>query len=181
MHGDETRRQPPTELPDDALWRRSRSLDAVADDAARFLDLAGFADGVLDVDDHERVAAWVSRDPEAAEDVAAARAAATADPMPPPETVVARALALVDAEPARRGNVVPLPLHPRTMPTLRWAAGWGSLVAAMVIVGWLGFNLGMDASLSVTGVSQASDEGFLQEWGDPSASFLRVLNEGVRT
>ena len=182
MHGDRTRRQPPAELPDDVLWRQSRTVDAIEDDAARFLDLAGFADGILDVDDRERVAEWVAGDPDAAGDLAAARALNLAQPIPPvPEPIVARACALVGSPPPRQGSVIQLRWRLPAMPALRFAAGWGSLAAALVVVGWLGFNLGMDTSLSVATVSQPNDEGFLQELVDPSSGFMRDLNEGVQS
>lgn len=182
MHGDGNRRQSSAGLPDDALWQRSRMVDAIEDDATRFLDLAGFADGALDADDHERVAEWVGKDPDAAGDVAAARAAARADhSVPVPEPVMARACALVASHEPRGGSVIPLRPRLRTMPALRLAASWGSLAAAMAVVGWLGFNLGMDTSLSVAAVGQPSDEGFLQELVDPSSGFLRELNEGVQS
>jgi hypothetical protein len=182
MHGDKARRHKPADLPDDALWQHSRMVEAVEDDAARFLDLAGFANGVLDVDDRERVAERVAGDPNAAGDVAAARALAAAGRLPPaPERVVARACALVGSGPPPHGNVIQLRWRLRAMPVLRLAAGWGSLAAAMAVVGWLGFNLGMDTSLSVATVSQPSDEGFLQEFVDPSSGFMRELNEGVQS
>lgn len=182
MHGDRIGRQPPAELPDDALWQRSRTVDAVEDDAARFLELAGFADGMLDADDHERVAEWVAGDPDAAGDIAAARSLAASGHLPSvPERVVARVCALVEPPPPQRGNVIPLRWRLATLPALRLTASWGSLAAAMAVVGWLGFNLGMDASLSVAAVGQPSDEGFLQEFVEPSSGFIRELNEGVRS
>jgi anti-sigma factor RsiW len=181
MHGDKVGRQPPADLPDDALWRHSRMVEAIEDDAARFLDLAGYADGVLDVDELDRVAERVSGDPDAAGDVAAARALAAAGHLPPaPERVVARACALVGLGP-RRGKIIQLRWRLPAMPALRLAAGWGSLAAAIAVVGWLGFNLGMDTSLSVATVGQPGDEGFLQEFVDPSSGFMRELNEGVRS
>src|SRR5690242_13420539 len=80
---------------DAAVWRRSCAIEA-DDEAERFLDLAGFADARLaDGDDAERVAAWIAADPDAAADVAAARALAGAPPAIAAEAVVARAVALV--------------------------------------------------------------------------------------
>ncbi len=181
MHRDGIRRQPPADLPDKSLWQRSRTVEVIADDAERFLDLAGFVDGVLDPDDRERVAEWLALDPQAAGDVAAARALATDHTTPAPESVVARAGALVGSGTPPRGNVVAFRPRFQPMPGLRLAAGWGSLVAAMVVVGWLGFRLGMDASVSVAGISQPSDDGFLQEMVDPPSGFMRELNEGAQT
>lgn len=181
MHGDRKRRQPPADLPDDALWQHSRMVEAIEDDAARLLDLAGFADGVLDPDEHERIAEWVAGDPDAAGDIAAARALAAGHLPSAPEWVMARACALVASREPPGGTVIPLRPRLRAMPRLRLAVNWGSLAAAMAVVGWLGFNLGMDASLSVAAVSQPSDEGFLQEFVDPSSGFMRELNEGVQS
>ena len=59
--------------PDRALWRRSCRTEAPEDDVARFLDLAAFADGLLEPDEHERVAALLTGDPVVSEDIAAAR------------------------------------------------------------------------------------------------------------
>src|SRR5579864_4119916 len=112
MRGDRIRRQPPAELPDDALWQKSRMVDAVEDDAARFLDLAAFADGTLDADDQERIAEWVAGNSDIAGDIAAARSLAAGPQPSAPASIVARACALVDPPP-RRGNVT----------TLRWRLG----------------------------------------------------------
>ena len=79
MRGDDTSRVPADGSSDAALWRRSRAIDMVEDEAERYLDLAGYADGRLDPDDRERVAEWLATDPVAAGDVAAARAPAGSD------------------------------------------------------------------------------------------------------
>src|SRR5262249_47527746 len=55
------------------LWQRSRQAEAPADESLRFLDLAAFAEGGLDPDEHDRIAAFLVADPDAAADVAAAR------------------------------------------------------------------------------------------------------------
>ncbi len=66
---------------DRSLWQRCRVLDAAEDETARFLDLAAYADGLLDIEEEDRVAALLAADPEAAADVAAARALASAELM----------------------------------------------------------------------------------------------------
>ncbi len=182
MPGDDTRREPPAELPDRALWQRSRVIDASPDDAERLLDLAGFADGCLDPDDQERVAEWLAADPIASGDVAAARTfGAEADKLEPaPEPVVARACALVESA-KQRSSVVPFPGDRRDRPTLYRVASWGSLAAAMAVASWLGFTLGMDTSLSLTQRGQGGEDGFLREMLDPSTGFSRDLTEGNRT
>ena len=60
---------------DRRLWQRCRTIDADEDEAARFLDLAAYADGLLDIEERERVAALLAVDPQAAADVRAAQLA----------------------------------------------------------------------------------------------------------
>jgi len=182
MRGDDTRRDPAAGLPDAALWRRSRVADIVEDEAELYLDLAGFADGRLDPDDEERVAERLATDKVAAGDVVAARALAeSAETMPEP--AIARAAALVGGggggpQPA---TIIPFPFGRRNRPRLQGMARWGSLVAAMVVASWLGFTLGMDTSLSFSQSRQASEDGFLREFLDPSPGFMRDLTEGDQT
>ena len=45
-----------------SLWRRCQSADAPMDEAARLLDLAAFAEGLLDEEEHDRVAADLAAD-----------------------------------------------------------------------------------------------------------------------
>lgn len=167
---------------DGALWRRSRATDAAEDEAARFLDLAGFADGRLDADDAERIADWLARDPLTASDVAAARAVAAAGQLDPaPEAVVARAIALVGGGVVRPAEVIPFPLRQRQPARLPGMARWGSLVAAMAVASWLGFTLGVDTSRSLTQIGQVGDHGFLHELLDPSTAAMPDLTEGTQT
>ena len=72
------------------------------DDAEHFLDLAGFADGLLDPDDRERIAERLARDPADAADVSATCALAAADPPADAVTdaIFARAAALAGPDPA---------------------------------------------------------------------------------
>src|ERR1051325_7823861 len=142
MQGNGASREPPG-LPDDKLWQRSRMVDAAQDEAERYLDLAGFADRRLDVDDSERVAAWLEQDSVAASDVAAARelfgAAESANPLP--AAITARARALVGGEVAPAAMVIPFPSRRRARPPLPIVARWAGLVAATVLASWLGFTL----------------------------------------
>jgi anti-sigma factor RsiW len=185
MQGDRAGREPPTDLPERELWRRSVATDTVEDEAERCLDLAGFADGLLDPYERERVAERLARDPDAAADVAAARARARgAVYVRPPEAVVARARALVggDAGPgADPGADNVLPFRPRRggLGMARWAAQWGSVAAAVVVAGWLGFTLGMDTSRAF-GPGRAGDD-VLDELIDVSAGLMRDLTDGSRT
>jgi anti-sigma factor RsiW len=170
-------------LPDAALWRHSRVTDMAEDEAERFLDLAGFADGRLDPDDRERVAERLAGDPIAAGDVAAACALAEAAGRleAPPDTIIARAAALVDESKPQRDRVIPFPPSGRNRPRLPGMARWGSLVAAMAVASWLGFTLGMDTSLSFAQFGQGGEDGFLRELLDPSTGFMRDLTEGAQT
>ena len=74
MRTDEERKGRPDAASDRRLWQRCRVVDAPEDEAGRFLDLAAFADGLIDVDEQDRVAAWLAGDTDAAADVSAARA-----------------------------------------------------------------------------------------------------------
>src|SRR5207253_9286032 len=69
--------EPPVEAADRALWQRSVTAETVEDEAERFLDLAGFADGRLDADERDRIADRLAQDPEASADVMAAGALAS--------------------------------------------------------------------------------------------------------
>ena len=179
MRGNGTRRDPAAGLPDAALWRRSRTVDMTDDEAEaeRYLDLAGFADGRLDPDDRERVAEFLAGNPVAAGDVAAAHAPAGRQ-VAVPESAIARACALVEP---RGAMVVPFPHSRRDRPRLQGMARWGSLVAAMAVASWLGFTLGMDTSRSLVQIRQPGEDGFLREFVDPSAGFMRDLTEGTQT
>ena len=168
--------------PEAALWQRMRLTDAAPDDSERYLDLAGFADGLLDPDDRERVAEWLAGDPAAAGDVALARALAGAAGALPatPEAIAVRAAALVlDRSPQRSAVIAFRPRRPG-WPLHRWA-GWGSLAAAMVVASWLGFTLGANTSLTLTQAGQAGEEGFLHDLLDPSTAFMRDPSGSTRT
>jgi anti-sigma factor RsiW len=168
---------------DRGLWRRCRTTDAPDDEAARFLDLAAFADGVLDDEDRDRVAAFLATDPAATADVAGARALCGGGATPAGlERVIARAVAIVVEAPAR-GRVLPFVPPPRHQ-TLHVLAQWGSLAAAVIVASWLGFAMGSGASLTLSQpgqTSQAADESFLPELLDPATGFLRDLGEGQQT
>ena len=55
----------PNSAEDRRLWQRCRTIDAEDDEAARFLDLAAYADGLLDIEERERIAALLAADPQA--------------------------------------------------------------------------------------------------------------------
>jgi anti-sigma factor RsiW len=171
--------QAPNPAEDRRLWQRCRAMDAGEDEAARFLDLAAYADGLLDTEERERVAALLAADPEAAADVRAAHS------LPEPtsaglERIIARARAISPDTDTGKGNVIPL--APRLgRRVLQTCAQWGSLAAAVTLAGWLGFAMGSDTSLALSDHRQPSDTGLLPELFDPGTGFLRDLGEGLRT
>jgi hypothetical protein len=171
----------PTPAEDRLLWQRCRTMDAGEDETARFLDLAGYADGLLDVEEQERVAALLSADPEAAADVRAAEVLATAEGTSVGlEPIIARACAILPDTDSVSGKVVPLASR-QDRRLLQSFAQWGSLAAAIVLAGWLGFAMGSDASIELSGHRLPSDTGLLPELFDPGTGLLRDLGEGLRT
>jgi hypothetical protein len=166
---------------DRALWRRSCLTDAPEDEASRFLDLAAFADELLEPDERDRVAALLARDPATADDVAAARGIGDGAVEPPArlERIVARACAAFSGETnARVVAFVPPQWRRRILHDL---AQWGSLAAAIAMAGWLGFAMGSDASRTLSGPVPSSDVSILPELFDPGSGFLRDLGEVLRT
>ena len=169
-------REPQTDAPDRELWRRSRTIDTVEDQASRYLDLAAYADGRLDPDERERVAALLADDRDAAGDVAAARTLGRTIRHPaPPETVVARASAIVGGArwKARwKPGVVPAN---RPRPRLGAVIEWGGLAAAIVVAGWLGFTMGVDTSRVMVEERPPARDGVLQDLLGPSAGVMPDL------
>jgi anti-sigma factor RsiW len=166
---------------DRALWRRSRVIDAPTDEAACFLDLAGFADGLLDPDERERVGAILAFDPAAAADVAAAQASAGGLDEGPAgfERIVARACALVPDPQFSTARVIAF--APRQRRVLHGLAQWASLAAAILVASWLGFSMGSDTSVALSQPGLSSDTGAMPELFDPGTGFLRDFSENPRS
>jgi anti-sigma factor RsiW len=170
---------------DRALWRRCQTTDAPIDEAARFLDLAAFAEGGLDDEEHDRVAAHLATDPVATADVAAARTLGRALSAPPAEIghIIARASALVPEASSGPGPVLAFGPWPARHRRLQGLARWGSLAAAIVVASWLGFAMGSSASLELAQPGQQNQVGvdsLLPELLDPATGFLRDI-EGQQT
>jgi anti-sigma factor RsiW len=184
MRGNGLGGESPADLPDAALWQHSRMIALPDDETADYLDLAGFADGLLDPDDRERVADRLARDPIAAADVTAALALAAPATLHdgPSEAIVVRASALVAGTAAAPdGKIIGFPRrHPARL-ELRGMARWGSLAAAVAVAGWLGFTLGIDASRSFAPVAAPGEVGFLHDMLDPSGSFMPDLSGDTQT
>jgi anti-sigma factor RsiW len=171
----------PSPAADRRLWQRCRTMDAEEDEAARFLDLAAYADGLLDIEERERIAALLAADPEAAADVGAACGLAAAEPTSVGlERIVARASAISRDTGSVGRKVVPLAPRQRGR-LLQISAQWGSLAAAVALAGWLGFAMGSDTSRALSEHGQPSDTGLVPELFDPGPNFLRDLGEGMRT
>jgi hypothetical protein len=161
---------------DRTLWQRCREVEATPDESGRFLDLAGFADNRLDEDESERVATLLKSDPDAAEDVKAARSLAGATLPDVDERVITRATALAN-EPGEGALVITFPLSPRR----RWrdAANWSSLAAGIAFACWIGFDLGSGIPSALLGHS--GNDSSLSEFLDPSPPPFRDFGEGWRT
>jgi anti-sigma factor RsiW len=156
-------------------------MDAAEDEAARFLDLAAYADGRLDIEECERVAALLAADPQAAADVRAAQTLADAELTSAGlDRIVARAGAISPQTDPVSGNIVPLAAQ-RGRRLLQITAEWGSLAAAVALAGWLGFAMGSDTSLALSDRRQPSATGLFPELFDPGTVLLRDLGEGLRT
>lgn len=181
---DQTSGESSPNLSDKAIWQYCRAAEAEPDEAERMLDLAGFVDARLDPDEHDRVAALLMADIEAAGDIAATRALAAAPHPAANEAVVARAAALVTAAPApalSRGQVVPFRPRPRPVQSLFTVARWGTLAAAVAVACWLGFALGSDASVALSQINQSNDENFMGDLVDPSGGVLRSISDGLQS
>jgi hypothetical protein len=179
---DEEREDRMNRSPDRALWQRSRTTDVPEDQPARFLDLAAFAEGRLDSDEQEWIAALLAADPAAAADVAAARAFTEGIDETPDglDRIIARACALLPDSSLTQGRVVTFPPPQRHGRMLHGLTRWGSLAAAIAMASWLGFALGSDTLLALSPPNAAGDASFLPELLEPGTGFLRDLSEGSR-
>ena len=171
------------ESSDRVLWLRSRVTDAPVDEAVRLLDLAGFADGLLDVDERDRVAAILAGDPLAAADVAAAQAVANANHEMPAgiERIVARANAILPDPHPTGASIIAIAPRARQNRLLHGFAQWGSLAAAVAVASWLGFSMGSDTSLALRQPGLSSDTSVMPELFDPGTGFLRDFGENLRS
>jgi hypothetical protein len=174
--------EPVDRVSDRALWQRCRLAEAPADESLRLLDLAAFAEGGLDPDEHDRIAAWLVADPDAAADVNAARALAgnIGESSAAIEGIVARAGALRPAASSNRGLVYSI-FRPRRRILFHGLAQWGSLAAAFAIAAWLGFTMGSDASFALSQPKPGGDEGTAIELFDPATGSLHDLPAGIQT
>jgi anti-sigma factor RsiW len=165
---------------DRAIWRRSQEIEAPADEAEHLLDLAALADNRLDEDDAARVSALIARDAGLTDDIATARVLADATMLPANEEIVARAVALVEGSRPEvelpEAELIAFPVRPPVVRPWHSAATWSGLAAAVVIAGWLGFDLGSGLS-SISPFGLTSGNTSASELLDPGPVLLRDFTE----
>jgi anti-sigma factor RsiW len=132
-----------------ALWQRYRQGPPAAVAEPDLMELAAYADGLLDPAASAAVEAWLALHPEALADIAAARDLATGEiaALPAPLPVIR----------AARGLVTPPPA-----PLWRRAANWSSVAAAAMVVAVIGFQVGIATATSL-GDFVDSDSGYEED------------------
>lgn len=181
MRTDNQPQRRPNPPSDRLLWQRSRTIDAPEDEAAGFLDLAAYADRLLDPDERDRVAAKLAEDPEATADVSAARSLTAADrSYTGLDRVIERACSILPEAEPDSGEVVSLAGR-RSRRMVQSLAQWGSIAAALAVASWLGFAMGTDTTAALTQFRAPGDTGLIPELFDPASGFLRDLGDGLRT
>lgn len=171
-----------------ALWRRCQApAPELEQEEPDFMELAAFAEGHATEAASDAVDEWLLARPELLDDVAAARAAATAERASgaADELMMARAMALVAAPAA--GLVTfrrppPRITGPRvTGPRVtgwRGAVAWGGLAASLAATSLVGFALGSNAWSSFAGDQQAS--GYQEIFDPPTGIFSGISDdEGI--
>lgn len=165
----------PPDRSDRALWQRSQGTETRLDDGEWLLDLAALADGRLDDDESARVAALIAHDADAAADIAAARLLAGAEESAADPRILARAAALVD--PGKPEAVlIAFPVRAPAAPPWFSAARWSGLAAAIVLAGWLGFDLGSGISKSPA-FGRPGDDVAASESFETTPALLRDFTE----
>jgi hypothetical protein len=168
---------------DRELWRRSRAIDVPEDAVARLLDFAAFAEGRLDAEESERVAALLAADPAAAADIEAARVLGGVmdGAAVPVERVIGRALPLVAEPPEHRVIAFAGALR---RPPLWNIAQWASLAAAITLASWFGFAMGSDTFLAYRDAGQTvseSSNSYLPGLLDTSTGFVHDIAEELQS
>jgi anti-sigma factor RsiW len=144
-----------------ALWRQwmaAGGSSAASQSTAPVIDaltLAAYAEGRLPPAERDIVDELLAEYPELAADVAVARqsAATSGGSGDALSGVIARACALV---PASDDRVVAFRPKPRGAGAgWRDTARWSALAASFLIVSYVGFSLGSDASLGLAGLTQS--------------------------
>ncbi len=156
-----------------ALWRRWRSAGSggMTGPAPDPLLLAAYAEDRLTPDATASVEAWLAGNPDAVEDLLAARKAASAGLPEASEAVVARAMALVDAGDAEILSFPPPQARPR-----RWRlmVARGGIAASLLIASLIGFAMGNDAYVNVASLASL---GSTQDLIDPPGGLFTSFDE----
>lgn len=157
---------------DAALWRRWRYASASADSPGVEPDemtLAAYAEGRLDAAALEAVEDWLAVNPQAVQDIVAARQAGAALAMAVPAAVVERASALVAG-----GSGTVLPFRRRASADWRATAAWAAMAASIVVASLAGFEMGNSTYATLAGRSTVS---FGQELLDPPTGLFSGADE----
>jgi anti-sigma factor RsiW len=158
---------------DAALWQRWRLQAHLPANEAAALDLAAYAEGRLDEMQAEPVEAWLFAHPEALADLAAARAAKALPQAP--ESLIARAAALVEAPAATIVPFRPRPAAPR--PSWRIAMAWSGMAASLLATSLVGFTIGNSAYLNFADTGQPAAESTIHELLDPPGAVFGIDEE----
>ena len=166
-----------------ALWRRWRAL-AVAgtEDRAPAPDpllLAAYVEGRLDEAAAAPVELWLAAHPETLAETLADLAAARATPAAEtaPEAVVARAAALVAAADPK---IVAFRPPARGLHNWRSLAAWSGIAASLLATSLIGFELGSDTYVNLTG-SQTSATSAFHDLFEPPGGILPGLEDDSAT
>lgn len=155
------------------LWRRWRAAagDGSSGGEPDAVALAAYAEDRLDAAAVAAVEAWLADNPQIAQDILAARQVRPEAWPPAPESIVARAAALVGGNDAQVLAFRRPPARPRSW---RGAMGWGAMAASILVASLAGFAMGNDTYRTLAGGATAS---LSQELLDPPASMFNGADE----
>ena len=144
------------------LWQRWQALgekSRVAEPDAMLL--AAYAEGRLDEAEAETVETWLAATPEALSDIVAARSTYQRPPRLVYEHILDKASDLVPGV-ATPASAEILPFRPRLtqrLPQWRTALAWSSIAASLLCASLVGFSMGSDAYMNLSGTSTVDSTG----------------------
>jgi hypothetical protein len=147
---------------DRRLWQRWQALgekSRVAEPDAMLL--AAYAEGRLGETEAETVEAWLATTPEALSDMIAARSTYQRPPRVVYEHILGKAGDLVPGAATPVGAEI-LPFQPRLsqrLPQWRTALAWSSIAASLLCASLIGFSMGSDAYMNLSGASTVDSAG----------------------
>jgi anti-sigma factor RsiW len=167
---------PMDEADEAGLWRRWRMAagDGLAGGEPDALTLAAYAEDRLDAETVAAVEAWLADDPQATQDVLAARRVRDEALPAAPEAIVARAAALLG------GGAEVLAFRRAAARPWRWrgAVGWSAMAASLLVACLAGFATGNDTYATLSGGANAS---LSQELLDPPTGLFNGMDEDSNT